>query len=354
MKKPLVSVIMPIYNSEGFLDEAILSILNQTFTDFELIAIDDSSTDSSLSIIKKYMENDSRINLIENNINIGFVKNLNRAINIAKGKYIARMDSDDISDPTRFIKQVEFLNSHPSIGIVGSWVNELGTKKVFKYPLAHNELYKYLIYGSPFGHPAVMIRRSVLTDNNIFYNENYKVAQDYELWSRLLNVTKGANIPEVLLLWRKHKQQRSETNKGLKFQNSIKISLNIYRKFYCNDKIGESYLEKLFINPKEKNIYEVFNTIDYLDSINKDCDPEANIYLYKKISKKIYIYCRNNVQLGYKVYKYYIKSKWNDKNASNRLSKLKFLALSIYYSIRNTSSRENINGNVMKCEENNV
>lgn len=329
--KPIVSVVMPIYNSEDYLDEAISSILNQTFTNFELLAINDASTDSSLDIIMKYAKKDERVVLINNKENIGFVKNLNNGIKQARGIYIARMDSDDISTSNRFELQVEFLNNNTEIGIVGSWVKELGTNKKFKYPLEHEEICKYLIYGSPFGHPAVMFRKDVIIDNDLFYNEEFKVAQDYELWSRILEVTKGANIPEELLLWRKHEKSRSETNKTLKFNNSLMIGLKSYRKFN-NDLNGEKHIKKLFVIPKEKNYLDIEKTVDYISKINDNCDLSNDKYLFNKISKKVYIYCRNNVHLGPRVYTLFNKSKWSKAKISS-LSKFKFLILSLIKSI---------------------
>lgn len=334
MSNPLISVIMPIYNSENFLDEAISSILNQTFTDFELIAINDASTDNSLSIIKKYANDDERVIIINNDINNGFITNLNRGIKIAKGKYIARMDSDDIANSERFVKQIEILENNPKIGIVGSWVKELNSKNIFKYPINHESIHKYLLVGSPIGHPAAMIRKSVLLNNNFYYNPEYVVAQDYELWSRLLEVTEGYNIPLELLYWRKHNNQRSETKKAEKFNNTFKISKEIFEKRFPDFPKDRNRLENILLRKKETNFSEILKSLEFFKEISNDISPESDIYLYNKFAKKIYLYLRNNIHHGFKVFLELKRSKWNMITKKNLKSTFKFIILSIFYSLK--------------------
>lgn len=334
MKNPLISVVMPIYNSESYLDEAISSITNQSFRNFELLAINDASSDNSLSIIKKHAKNDSRIIIINNDKNIGFVKSLNIGIDAAKGKYIARMDSDDKSAKDRFSKQVEILEKRNEIGVVGSWVIEMGSKKVFKYPIKHTGIYKFLLVGSPFGHPAAMIRKSVLDENKIYYNPQYTVAQDYELWSRILEVTKGYNIPEGLLYWRKHENQRSETKKIEKFENTFKISQRIFNTRFPDLKMKTEYLKNILLRKKERSIEDLNNSIEFFDKITDDVSRKEDIYLYNKFARKVYLYLRNNVDLGYSAYKILKKSKWKFITKENRFSEIKFLILSLLHSIK--------------------
>lgn len=202
---PTVSVLMPVYNAEKYISIAIESILQQTFTDFECIIIDDCSKDNSWKIIQEYAKKDKRIIAKRNKRNLNGCQNLNKCLSMARGKYVARADNDDWSYPYRFEKQYKFLESHPEVGIVGGameLINEDGeviSKR--KYHLSDNEIRKHLFRYSPFSHPLVMIRKSVL-DIVGYYNPEYAPADDYELWFRIGKVSKFANLPYVLLQYR--------------------------------------------------------------------------------------------------------------------------------------------------------
>ena len=160
--QPLVSVVMPVYNGERFLKDAIESILNQTYKNFEFIIVDDGSTDDSLKIIKEYQKKDKRIRLIENKKNLGQAKSLNKGLSLAKGKYYAKMDSDDIACKKRIEKEVDFLERNNDYVIVGSNLeiidennNTIGYRF---YPQKNKEIRKLIIIKSPFAHPSVMIK----------------------------------------------------------------------------------------------------------------------------------------------------------------------------------------------------
>lgn len=210
MAIPQVTVLMCVYNGSPFLKEAIESILNQTFNDFEFLIINDCSTDNSLQIIKSY--NDPRIYLVENQKNIGLTQSLNRGLELAKGKYIARMDADDISLPHRLSVQVAFMDLNIEIGVCGSWVQFIGTDDIIMFPL-ENEAIKICMFGSnAFAHSTVIIRNSLFKIFSLLYDAAHKFAQDYEIWSRAYRCFKLANIPEVLLLYRNHPNQVTEQN----------------------------------------------------------------------------------------------------------------------------------------------
>jgi len=216
-KYPLVSVVMPVYNAEKYLAEAIESILNQTYKNFEFIIVDDGSKDKSLEIIKEYAKKDKRIIYFRNKNNLKICKTLNKGIKAARGKYIARMDADDISLPNRFEEQVKFLEKNLKVGVVGSWIeifNEDNNRNfIRKYPVRDEELRKKIFFYSPFAHPSVIIRKKALKTVNP-YNEKYVLAEDLELWFRVGERYEFANIPHTLLRYRDHKE--SETNKKIR------------------------------------------------------------------------------------------------------------------------------------------
>jgi len=195
---------MSVHNDLQYLRESVDSILNQNFSDFEFILIDDGSTDGSGDLLKRV--SDPRVKLLVNPSNIGLTASLNLGLDVARGKYLARMDADDISEPQRLQRQVESLDAHPQIGIVGCsrhLIDEEG-KTIAIAPALEGDLairWKCLM-GNPFAHPTVTIRRQVLLDNTLRYDPSFRTAQDYELWTRLLPCTEAANLSDPLLRYR--------------------------------------------------------------------------------------------------------------------------------------------------------
>jgi glycosyltransferase involved in cell wall biosynthesis len=202
--KPVVSVLMPVYNGEKYLAEAIESILNQTFDDFEFIIINDGSTDGTAGILERYRQQDHRIRIYDQS-NQGVVTSLNRGLELAQGKYIARMDADDVSLPERFVAQVMFMEEHPEIGICGTWMAHIGkhSGKSWTPPIDDITMRCQLLFNVPLAHPSVMMRRTLFTDFNLRYPA-YTHAEDYALWAQASLYTKFANIPKILLSYRHH------------------------------------------------------------------------------------------------------------------------------------------------------
>lgn len=211
MSNPLVSVVMPVYNGEKYLNEAIESILNQTFTDFEFIILNDGSTDRIEKIILSY--DDSRIHYVKNEKNLQIVKTLNKGISLAKGKYIARMDADDISQPERFEKQVRFMEDNPEIDVCGTWLKTFGDNEcIWEYPLSHHEIKSLLLFNSALAHPSIITKRALF--DRFKYSEEYEKAEDYFLWVQLINDKTLANIPHVLLNYRLHIKQTDKSTQS--------------------------------------------------------------------------------------------------------------------------------------------
>lgn len=225
--EPLISVILPVYNAELYLSEAVDSILNQTVNDFELILIDDGSTDGSLSIAQAYAKQDERVVLISQP-NMGLVETLNKGISLAKGRYIARMDADDISLENRFEEQVKLLESgYDLCGCHFHFMTESG--KISKSRVVSTVVdfqSVILTRSTPFAHGSVMIRKSFLTDNKLKYsNVKYKSAEDYYLWVRCFE--HGAaigNVDEYLFLYRDFDLSLSKINAKRNFSDAIAIS----------------------------------------------------------------------------------------------------------------------------------
>lgn len=220
---PRVTVLMPVYNAENYLAEAIESILDQTFTDFEFLIIDDGSTDRSIEIVNSYK--DHRILLVKNEYNLGLVTTLNQGLSLAKSKYIARMDADDISLSNRLQIQVGYMEAHPAIGVCGSWVTTIGDcpNHVWCYPTEHARIQTELLFTSRLAHPSVMMRRALLEKHGLFYDKDYLHAEDWQLWRRCSFKFPLANIPQVLLKYRINSSGVSHIYAAEQYETLIKI-----------------------------------------------------------------------------------------------------------------------------------
>lgn len=210
-EKPKVTVLMPVYNGEKYLREAIDSILSQTFTDFEFLIVNDGSTDGSVNIINSY--DDPRICLVHNEKNLKLPAALNKGIDLARGAYIARMDCDDLSLPARLVRQVAFMDAHPEYGLCASNMIIVNTEKEIIGPGFVDTAVPSewtLLWENPFGHPTVMLRKEVLDKYNLRYRELF--SEDSDLWSRLVLTARITRLPEVLLHYRSHSDSAFSQN----------------------------------------------------------------------------------------------------------------------------------------------
>lgn len=213
----LVSVIMPVYNGEKYIAEAIESILNQTFQDFELLIINDCSTDETVSIINLY--GDKKIRLIHNDTNLGLARVRNVGIKNAQGKYIAWLDSDDISLNTRLEKQVNLLENNPAIGMCGTWVETIGDAEyVWQYPIASDTIKATMLFHNCFATSSVMLRKDILDKYEYVFDLDYPPAEDYDLWEKISRQYKVANIAEILTHYRLHSLQTTFSDEARKIQ----------------------------------------------------------------------------------------------------------------------------------------
>ncbi len=264
---PKISVLMPAYNTEKYISEAIESILNQTFEDFEFIILDDCSTDMTWEIIQRYAKKDERIVVLRNEENLGIPVNRNKLVSMAKGIYVVWQDSDDISLPYRIEKQFNFMEKNLDVGICGGWLQFFNNENLLgirKYDNDDKKLRSHIFKYSPVAQPVAMIRRFIINDVGM-YNVDYKVAQDLDMSFKIGIKYKFANIPEVLLNYREH--DKSITFKKLKTQelNTIKIRnkyshISAY-KMKTGDKIYNflQYLSIFIIPPKLK--IKLFNML---------------------------------------------------------------------------------------------
>ncbi len=204
---PIVSVLMPIYNGEPFLADAVKSILSQSYGDFELIVVDDNSTDNTPEILYQFTQLDPRISVFKQDANLGLTQSLNLGLAKVKGEFIARHDADDLSEPERFASQVDFLKRHHNYGIVGTAVTRIDSQgNKIAQPIVirgDKRIRMFMKDGNAFVHGSIMMRKSVI-DAVGGYRTGFRYAQDYDLWLRISEITRVDNLPKRLYRWRLH------------------------------------------------------------------------------------------------------------------------------------------------------
>lgn len=201
---PETTVLMPVFNGADFLRIAIESILKQSYSDFEFLIIDDGSTDATAEIVKSFK--DKRIRFLQNQKRLKLSGALNRGLDESRGEYIARMDADDIARPYRLREQIAFLKERPDVGICGGWPRKFGAKRseVIELPITFEQLRAYAVFDSPLSHPTVVIRKRLFERYDLKFDGNYYPTEDYELWTRALEMFPCVNIPKVLMDCRVH------------------------------------------------------------------------------------------------------------------------------------------------------
>jgi glycosyltransferase involved in cell wall biosynthesis len=268
-----VSVLMPVYKTnESYLREAIESILGQSFSDFEFLILDDCPEDDRESIVKSY--DDKRIKYFKNERNLGITPSRNKLIEIAKGEYLAVFDHDDISMPERFAKQVEYLDNHPEVGVIGCLVKLMSNGKLSRNPINNDDIKRSLMTACAVTHPASMIRKSVLMENGIRYEEKFSPSEDYALWCRLIPYTEFYNLDEILLLYRDHEDNTSHNQKQKMTNASVAI------RSFVQAENPAVYNEFLWFS---ESVYKInlFGIIPLITIRKKE--NKTSVYLFEKI-----------------------------------------------------------------------
>jgi glycosyltransferase involved in cell wall biosynthesis len=230
----LVTFLVPVFNAQNYIREALESIQKQTYTDFKVLIINDGSTDRSLQIIEEFTKTDQRFQVISRE-NKGLVTTLNEGIELIDTKYIARMDADDICHKQRLEQQIKHMEESPEVGVSGSYITTFGTENsCIGYPTSNQELKSFMLFTTPFSHPTVIIRKDVLSKSGIRYDENYQDCEDYKLWIDLAEVTEFSNLPLQLLFYRKHGNSVSDNSK-LQKQAMDKIKMILLNKLQLPD-----------------------------------------------------------------------------------------------------------------------
>lgn len=344
--RPLVSIIMPVYNSEKYLRESIYSILNQTLKNLELIIIDDRSSDDSIEIIHSFIKKDNRIKLYINKENKGAASSRNLGISYSKGKYIALMDSDDISYSNRLEKQVIYLEENHDIGLCGSNCTYIGFKRNHKsnLPLNHDEILSSFLFYNPVVHPSITFRASILKKMPYVYQEGKQRVEDLELLVRMSKNVKLANLPDELIKYRTFNPDKQKKHKSvIAYGNKIRISL--LESFFNSSVDKNDFLLHMKIAKCQRNNSEQFirKTEKWLLTLYKT-NTQKNTYEQKSFNKVLGYYwykvCRSSCELGITAISMYIKSPLQKFHKISFYSKTLFLLAAALHKKR---SQININ-----------
>lgn len=306
--QPLVTVLMPVFNGANFLADSIESVLTQTFKDFELLIIDDKSTDNSLEIARSF--SDVRLKIICSNRNKGPSAISNLGIKLAQGKYIARLDCDDLSLPNRLQTQVSFMENNKDVILCGSFVQCFdGDNEIIAYPLSDAAIRCMLLFNSTFIHSSTLIRKEIFLSETILYNENLRYAEDYDLWARIPSKYKMANLPKVLVKYRKHNTQASFTNKKSLLETADEIRTRMVKNLdiqctkeelylHCSLAKGKFEISKNYIEKSILWCKKILNSSEHNANLNYTTLEEC---LLDRLSV---LFFSNRELFPWKIYKY--------------------------------------------------
>ncbi|MBP7055329.1 MAG: glycosyltransferase [Candidatus Omnitrophica bacterium] len=276
---PETSVIMSVFNTEAYLAQAIDSVLNQTYRDFEFIIVNDGSTDHTLNMLEEYKKKDDRIVLMDNRKNIGVAKSLNIALNACRGKYVARMDPDDISLPGRLLAQITYMNANPDVGLLGSCVKSIDEKGrvtgAWAYPCDDLSIKWRLLFSNAFAHPSVVYKRGIVLGFG-GYNEYIGSGIDFDLWVRMSASTRMHGLKEFLVLWRTH----PESMTAKYGERRKKVYLSVIREHISN------YLGIVISSKQAEELYRIES--GYSASTSQDVAEISDLMedMYLKFMKK--------------------------------------------------------------------
>jgi glycosyltransferase involved in cell wall biosynthesis len=292
---------MPVFNGESYLRAAIDSILNQTFTDFRFIIIDDGSTDSSVDIIKSYT--DQRIELVQNETNLKLIATLNKGLEMCKADYIVRMDADDLSLPKRIEKQVEFMDAHPDVVCSGTWFTDFDDNysKDVRYETEDTQIRIRHLYQTQIAHPTAIWRNDCIKKHNLKFDFSFPHCEDYEFWTRMGHFGRLANIPEFLVRKREHQNKVSNQFACIQVKSCSKVKANEM------ERIGVMATEN------DVELYERFAYADF--TLN-----ESELYQLKQLLIGLLSSNAASNYLNPKVFQKYISDKWYATLSQSKVS----------------------------------
>jgi glycosyltransferase involved in cell wall biosynthesis len=335
-ENPLISIVMPVYNSDDYLAGSIESILQQTFRNFEFIIICDDPTENTKKIIDSFRQWDDRLQVIYQKRE-GLVAALNKGCSLARGKYIARMDADDISLEERLKIQVDYMEGHPDIGLCGSAVRTFGEfETTIKFPVADSVIKATLLFYNPFAHPTVIMRKEIMDSYDLQYNDEFTFIEDYELWVQFSKISRFSNIDKVLLKYRIHPDKVSTKSRPQQQKNACSVfaeqleALDIpmdEKKLSLH--LSLHSMDLSLHSPEFRHDQEFLLTINAwlveLIEANKRKNVYDNVALVKVIAQIWTSHCIIGTKIGIRSWNLFYHSRLSDYISLTKMQKIKYL-----------------------------
>ena len=325
---PKVSVVMAVHDGGTYLEEAVESILEQSFTDFEFVIIDDASTDGSREMLSGL--SDERIRVIGNSRQLGLSRSLNKGVAVARGEYIARMDHDDISLTERLRRQVGFLDAHPEVDVLGTWARTLGLgrEQTWRYPTHDEDIRSEFIFNSSLVHSSVVMRKATVERLNLHYDESVERAQDYELWTRVAPHIQFANLDTILLRYRVHVDQVGSQHGAQQRAVADKVRLREL------DRLGVKPSEDEFLLHSRIGRWEPLVGRAELEAMrdwflklrakNRDSGTHPADSLDRTLERRWWAACKANLSLGLEACHTYANAPYSNTASRGLLAKAQF------------------------------
>ena len=297
MKAPAVTVLMPVYNGERFVRDAIQSILQQTWTDLELLIVNDGSTDRTRQILNAY--DDPRIRILDHSTNIGLAKSLNLGLAAARAPLIARQDADDRSHPDRLRMQLEFMHRNPEVALLGTQARILNKRgRISRRPgweraVTDKAIRFQLLFDNPFIHTSVMFRRDIVWHELGGYDETFPTGQDFELWSRVAARYQVCNLPAMLIDYRFHGSSTSARYDDSHLERSSVIVADNLRRYLGLQHVPDRWpqlISALHVNPtgvSHSELHELLNVIETIHEQFVDRHPDEQEEVRRVLAAKI-------------------------------------------------------------------
>lgn len=326
LSKPLVTVLMPVYNAQEYVGEAIQSVLCQTFQDFELLIVDDGCTDGSGEIIQTF--NDPRIRIITNEQNVGLIASLNRGLKEINTSYIARADADDICLPTRLEEQVAYLESHQKVGLCGTWFNNFQDDKVTsgaRYAEDDKIIKLRHLYQIHVSHGTAMFRTETLKNHGFLFDSAFSHAEDYELFDRIGTVTRIANLQKVLYLVREHDKSVSKVYSEIQQENSLLVRERIFSRIGVTLSKRElhTYEDLQHHVYTQASAQDVLQLFDRIFNANQKSEVFDIDLLRSHLSSTWYHYCSTNSKWRFSGWSWFLKASFTEKSDLTAKQQLK-------------------------------
>ncbi len=333
--RPTISVLLPFYNSGQYLAAAISSILQQTFNDFELLLLDDGSTDNPEKLLSAFT--DMRIRHLRSQRNLGLSRQLNLGLAAARGAYIARMDADDIAELDRFEKQYLFMREHSEIGICGSQAqlfDQDGDREIWEYPTAPEEVHATLFFKCPFLHPGVLMRAKIFEEEpSLRYDETLIVAQDYMLWHELLKHTKGANLAECLTRYRVSAGQLTRAKSEVKADETRRVRLRMLQDLGLEPTEAQQTLHSLVLGDNWEQTPKFFESASrWLEILHQANDKSALFPRYafaRMLAKHFFFQCQCATRRSFNGKRFYANLSFSDHYSPRFLESIRINAKSL-------------------------